>query len=437
MIAVAALALASAAPPAATQACAAGQSCAQASAGQLFAMADKLFAAGDEAGAAAILEALTADKHAELRAEARFRLAAVREKMGDLAGAAKALRDLIAEQPDANRARLELARILARMGDTGASRAELAKAEAQGLPPEVAFNARRFEASLRSDKRRGGSLELVAGPDSNVNRSTASPFVDTIIAPFELDADAREQPAFGYSFNLRGYSRDRLGGISLLTNAGLRADLSTKPRFNDVQLAADSGPQAQLAGMRLRPAALVERRWYGGDPYSTGLGGQVDLDAPLGTRALLSLNGSAVHQRIDRNAGQDGWRTTLGADLTRRLGGPITIRASLRYGVLDARLRPESLRQVGCGLLAVYEARAATLFGEIDYNRTRGLEPIFLFGKRRSDDRWDFIAGAIFTHAKLAGFSPLLRVTHSNSSANIALYDYRRVRLEVGLTRSF
>jgi hypothetical protein len=51
----------------------------QASAAQLFALADKLYAEGDLAGAAGILEALTRDKHAELRAEARFRLAAVRE----------------------------------------------------------------------------------------------------------------------------------------------------------------------------------------------------------------------------------------------------------------------------------------------------------------------------------------------------------------------
>lgn len=65
-----------------------GQACVRTGAAQLFALADKLFAQGDLAGAAQILEAITQDKHLEIRSEARFRLAAVREKQGDLAGAA-------------------------------------------------------------------------------------------------------------------------------------------------------------------------------------------------------------------------------------------------------------------------------------------------------------------------------------------------------------
>ena len=41
------------------------------------------------------------------------------------------------------------------------------------------------------------------------------------------------------------------------------------------------------------------------------------------------------------------------------------------------------------------------------------------------------------TNARIAGFTPLMRVTHSDSRANIVLYDYRRTRLDVGVTRSF
>ena len=384
-----------------------------------------------------MLEALTHDKHPELRAEARFRLAAVREKLADLAGAAQALRDLLAEQPDANPARLELGRILAKMGDPKAARAEFARAEAAGLPPEVEQNVRRLASALRTTRKRGATIEFTIGPDSNVNRSTTSPFIDTIIAPFELDADARRQSALAASFSARGFSRDRLGKISFLSNAAFRADLSTKPRFNDVQLALDSGPETRFGKIRLRPSALLEKRWYGGDPYSTGAGGQVELFAQLGPRSQLGVSGSRVHQSIAKNAGQDGWRTALSTDLTHSLGAGLTARASLRFGALDARVRPESLRQIGGGMLLVRERRPVTLFAELDYTRTRGIEPLFLFGKTRRDDRWDMIAGAIFNRASVAGFSPLVRLTHSDSRANIVLYDYRRTRLDVGFTRSF
>jgi tetratricopeptide (TPR) repeat protein len=438
LILFAALALAGAAPaqPAAP-ACAKDESCVTASAAQLFALAGRLYAERDLAGAAHILEALTRDKHAELRAEARFRLAAVREKLGDLAGAAQALRDLLAEQPSANPARLELARILDLMGRDKDARTELARAQAAGLPAEVEQNVRRFASALRRPGKRGLTIEITAGPDSNVNRSTSSPFIDTIIAPFDLDADARRQSAFAYSLSARGFSRDRLGKISWLTNAGLRADLSTKRRFNDVQLALDSGPEANVGKVQLRPAGLVEKRWYGGDSYSTGGGGQLELLAPLAPDTQLGLSGSYVRQDIAKNDGQDGWRTALGADVTHSLGDGITGRASLRYGALDARVRPESLRQLGGGLLLARQTRALTLFAEVDYTRTHGIELLFLFGKTRRDQRWDVVAGAIFNRASVAGFSPLVRLTHSDSSANIALYEYRRTRLDVGLTRNF
>src|SRR4051794_7890137 len=432
-----AVAAASVQAPAVPDPCAGQENCQQLTAAQMFAAADDLAARGDLAGAAELLEALTQDPHAELRAEARFRLAAVREKLGDLKGAVAALRQLLAEQPQANPARLELARLLSRLGETTAAKTELAAAAAWGLPPDVDQSVRRFASSLRTTKKRGLTVELAGGPDTNVNRSTSSLFIDTIIAPFELDAAARRQAALGFTGSARGYSRDRIGPITLLSGAGFRADVSTKPRFNDFQLALDSGPEAAIRGARVRPALLYERRWFGGDPYSTGIGGQMEVLAPLGHKTQLGLSGSHIHQKIAPNRGQDGWRTALNADLTRAFGAGTTGRISVRYASLDARVNPESLRQAGAGLLLSREQGPVTLFGEVDYTRTHGIEPIFLFGKTRRDNRWDVIAGAIFNRARLAGFSPLMRVTHSDSRANIVLYDYRRTRLDFGVTRSF
>ena len=438
MILLAAAALATATPPeTSADPCAGRPACRQLSAAQMFAAADDLAAQGDLAGAAELLEALTQDPHAELRAEARFRLAAVREKLGDLQRAAQALRDLLAEQPGANPARLELARILSRLGDSRGAKSQLAAAEAFGIPADVEQNVRRFASTLRTTKRRGLTIELTAGPDSNVNRSTSSLFIDTIIAPFELDADARRQSALGFTGSLRGYSRDRIAGMTLLSNAGLRADLSTKPRFNDIQFALDSGPETRLGKARIRPSVVYERRWFGGDPFSTGFGGQVELLTPLGAATQLGLSGSHLHQKIEKNAGQDGWRTALNADLTRALGPVTSARVSLRYASLNARVNPESLRQFGGGLLLARQWRPLTLFGEVDYTRTHGIEPMFLFGKTRRDRRLDLVGGAIFNRVSVAGFAPLMRVTHSDSRANIVLYDYRRTRLDFGVTRSF
>jgi hypothetical protein len=411
--------------------------CVTASAAQLFVLADQLAAAGDLAGAAEILEALTQDKHVEYRSEARFRLAKVREKMGDLRGAAQALRDLLAEQPSANVARLELARILSLMGETKEAQWELAVAQSWGLPRDVEQNVRKFASALRTTKRRSLTVEFTSGPDTNINRSTSSQFIDTIIAPFELSPDARKQVGMGYTFSLNGYSRDRIGEVTLLSNAGFHADLSSRPQFNDLQFAADSGPEIALGPARLRPGVTYQRRWFGGSPFSTGIGGKVELLAPLGATAQVDVVGSRIHQSVAPNAAQDGWQTWVTGDLTKALGKGLIGRVNLRYGALDARAKPESLRQFGGGLLLAHESRPVTFFGEVDYTHTRGLAPIFLFGKARRDWRLDFIGGAIFNRVSFGGFSPVVRLLRTNSHADIVLWDYRRTRLDVGFTRTF
>ena len=78
-----------------------------------------------------------------------------------------------------------------------------------------------------------------------------------------------------------------------------------------------------------------------------------------------------------------------------------------------------------------------TAYVDFGYTRTRGLAPLFLFGKTRHDWRIDLTGGIILDKVRLAGFSPLIRVTHSDSQANIALYDYHRTRLDFGISRSF
>jgi hypothetical protein len=109
----------------------------------------------------------------------------------------------------------------------------------------------------------------------------------------------------------------------------------------------------------------------------------------------------------------------------------------LRYAALDARVSPESVRQFGAGLFLGRRFKLASLYGQLDYTRTQGVAPIFLFGQTRRENRVDLVAGAVLHTVRLAGFSPLLRLTYSNSAANISIYDYQRTRLDLGISRSF
>jgi tetratricopeptide (TPR) repeat protein len=437
-IAVAAAAAAAPSAPSAIDPCAGDPSCRQLTAAELFAEAEAKAAQGDIVAAEDFLEALTGDPDPEIRAEARFRLAGLRERRGDLDGAVAALRDLLAEKPDAQRARLELGRLLAVQGDARAARRELQQAEAAGLPTDVAQTVRRFSTALNPVRRRGATIDLVSGRDSNVNRATSAEYVDTVIAPFELDPDAREQSGVGLGIGGEAWSRNDLLGTTWLTRVGAYGDLFFgKSRFNDVQLSLTSGPELAASFGRLRPALVHERRWYGGDSYSVGYGGSVNWLTDLNPASQFQVDASVVRQSIRNNAFLDGWRYALTAAYDRRLNSETFGRVVARGTALDAEVLPESLRQFGGDTLLAHQFGFATVFASAGYTRTRARAPVPLFGRTRSDHRFDLGAGIILNVLEVGGFSPLARITYTNSSSNLELYDYRRARLDFGFTREF
>jgi outer membrane protein TolC len=88
----------------------------QVSAGQLFEIADAAAAKGDQATAERAYEALIGDPSQEIRLEARFRLAMLEGKRGNLPKATRLLQVILDHRPDSARARVELAILSENMG---------------------------------------------------------------------------------------------------------------------------------------------------------------------------------------------------------------------------------------------------------------------------------------------------------------------------------
>ncbi len=161
---------------------------------EMFSLADRARAANRIDDAIGFYDALMHDPNPDIRAEARFRKGMMLANARRYREAAVAFRSVLDEKPDAARARLELARMLAAIGDERAARRELRQVQASGLPSDVAATVGQFDQILRSRKRVGGSFEVALAPDSNINRATQARLLDTIIAPVTLSDDARANP---------------------------------------------------------------------------------------------------------------------------------------------------------------------------------------------------------------------------------------------------
>lgn len=408
------------------------------SAADLFALADRARAAGRPEDASAIYDALAHDANGEIRAEARFRKGMMLADAGRYADAAVAFRALLDEKPDAVRARLELARMLAAMGDENAARRAIRQAQASGLPPDVAVTVDQFARALRSSRRFGGSLEVALAPDSNVNRATQARTLDTVIAPLTLSSDARARSGVGLRVAGQAFARlDLSDRLSLLPRVAGDGTLYRAHAFNDVSGSALIGLEWRNGKDRFNPSLGQTWRWYGDKSYARTASFSIDWLHPVGLRKQLLVHGGAARANYLRNDLQDGGLYDLSVGIeaaaTRQSGFGVTVSGYRQ----TARDPGYSIVSVGASTLAWQDVGKVTLIASTGVYHLEGDARLFLFADRRRE--WLLKTSAIATLRQItvASFAPRIRLVLERNQSTVGLYDYRRAAVEFGVSRAF
>ena len=408
------------------------------SAGQLFELADAAVARGDHRTAEAAYRALEQDPDPRTRREARFRLAALETQRGNLVAAATLLRAILDEEPTAQRVRLELARLLDMMGDEAGARRALREAQAGGLPPDVALVVDRYSAALRARRPYGASIEVAIAPDTNINRATRSDTLGTIFGDFELDEAAREKSGIGLALRGQAYRRLQLSeDMALLGRVSGSADLYRESDFNDQSLSLRAGPEWRLGEDRLSAEAGIEQRWYGGRALSR--------QAFLGATYLHPLN-RVSQLRVGFQVGltdhrlndfQDSTNLSANALYERALSPRTGLAASLALFRETAEDPGYSTTGGQIAVLGYRDFGAMTLSPSLSYSRSEADRRLFIYPERRRDEQFRFSLAASFRRFTFRGFAPLVRLTAEFNRSSIELFDYRRLRTEIGLVRAF
>jgi len=382
--------------------------------------------------------ALASNPDLELRTEARFRLALMFAGQNRNTDAAVLLRQILDEKPDAARVRLELARILALMGDMSGAARELRQAQASGLPPEVARLVSIYTNALRSRKPYGASIEIALAPDSNINRATQSTTLDTIIAQFDLSEDAQAQSGIGLSLKGQAYFRTGIDKRSnLLVRISGDGDLYKKSQFNDISLGIQAGPEMRSGKDRISPSVGYSYRWYGNDPYADTVNVAVNVQHPMGNKAQATFNGSIGHSNNRRNDLQDGeiYAASLSYEraISAKTGAGLSVNA-VRQDLLDPGYATSS---GSVNIFAYRELGQTTVVGSLGYSHLEADKRLFLFPRRRIDDRYNVSLSSTFRQFTFKGFAPLLRLSYERNKSTVGIYDFDRVATEIGITRAF
>lgn len=353
--------------------------------------------------------------------------------------AAATFRSLLDEKPDANRVRLELARVLALMGDEEGSRRQFRQAQAAGLPPDVAITVGRFINALRSSRPVGGSLEVALVPDSNINRATKAASIDTVIAPLTLDQDARAHSGLGLRGSAEVYGRFSVAdGLSLLARGFGQAILFRDSQFDDISAGISLGPEIRAAGNRWRPALGIGRRYYGGNLYATTRSASLNWLHPTDKRSQIAVDLAASRARYPANWLQNGMvydaSVSFERGFTSRSGASLTLSGNRQ----TSRDPGYATRSASLSTLLWREIGTVTVYGTASYRHLASDRRLSLYPRPRTDDYVRIGVGASLRKLALGGgLAPIVRVSFERNRSAVELYDYRRTAVEFGLAKAF
>ena len=404
----------------------------------LLRVASSAEADGDPTTAEQAYRALSNDVSSAIRAEARFRLAKLLEASGRRSEAAILLRQVVDQRPDAQAARLELANVLAKLGDEDGALRQLRAVRSGSLPPEVARMVDRFSEALRARKPFGGSFEIGFAPDSNINRATRSDTLGTVLGDFDISDDGKAKSGTGLEMRGQIYRRiglaDRTNLLARLSGTGV---FYRHKDFNQAALDFTVGPELQLGRTRFSLEAGATQRWFGGKIYSRQLHAGGSAAVALGPRTLgqVSLGLSKVDNRFNRL--QDGRDASLQLSAEHALGSRSGVVATLSGDRYSARDPGYSTRSWRIGLQGWRDLGRSTVVAGVQYGQLGADERLLLFPDKREETYRSLSVGVVMRGLSIGQFAPSVRMTRERNRSNIELYNYKRTRTEFAIVRSF
>lgn len=424
--------------------CADGQCRMQMTADQLLKVAERLVLARRFDEAKPLIAAL--HQAPELAMETAFLEGYVAVETGDLSTGVKRFRAVLADHPGMTRARLELARALMMQGkDKAADHHFRLAAESGDLPAEITRTIYAARGLIRDRRVWTMTLDLGLAPDTNISNATSDRTVDVIFGntslPMTLDDTARSRSGLGQTAALTTSARLRLSDrLAVTADANGQAINYRGKDADDISALIALGPELTLKdGARVGVTALGARRWFGGKLATSGLGGRMSFQKELSGGRRFGLQVEVRDQESGYGAAYGGTTYNAYASYER-----VVSRSMIASAVLFARresLQAEaySSTEVG-GNLGLGGELPWGINGGLSAGLSRALydAPIAYFS---SDSRHDWrVNGRVYLglrNIRVAGFSPSVTYSYSESFSNLGFYDTRRHRVQFGMSRFF
>lgn len=371
--------------------------------------------------------------------QARFLKGMIAAARGNHQLAIRQFRSILIDEPNATRVRLELARSFYLARDYGNAVRQFQFALAGKPPPAVIANINGYMASIRDSKNLSYNFAIAIAPDSNLNTGSSAREVSLFGLPFDLSESARQRSGIGLSVEAGAEWAPRIskGKRWRIGFSGERRMYSSS-EFNDMSLAAFTGPRLISGKWDISLLGTAYKRWYGSAPYSHAVGARFEATHYLTPR--LTVSGALSVQKVAYSHAREreGPLISLNAGgfyaLTPSSGLTIKGCISRQRAQIDAYSNWSAFAAAG-----FYKdlPMGFSAYVEPSYSLARYDDALIGFGSKRTDNSQSLLLALLNRHLVLTRFTPRLSYTLTRQKSSIPLYNFNRNRVEIGLTTVF
>lgn len=357
----------------------------------------------------------------------------------DYPRAIQAFREILATRPELTRVRLELARALYLNGDDNAARLHFERVLGGDIPAPVAANVRRYLAAIRSKKSWSLNISLGYIADSNANNGTEQDIVHFFGVPFRVGDSAKQQSGSGVSLWAKGTYRFKLTDqTGIMTFASVARRDYQNSSYDDMTMRVGAGPSWSGKSMSINVMPLLAYRTYGNEPYSRSAGIRTEWNAQLANRWTMDVNTEWLDTRNAISSAYDEKNSQLNAYLYYVPDSRTTFRIGSNLQQVNSRTSYLGYTSAGVSL---------GVFRDWTHGVTTGLSWLYqraaykdvqpFFNAKRNDAINVFSLSVGKRDWAIAGFMPVLSLTHIRDASSIDFFSYKRTVVELHFDQRF
>lgn len=367
----------------------------------------------------------------------RFFEAAILRRRGKPEEAVRIYRDMLAERPELERVRAELAATLYEMEDDDAAKHHLNRL----LSANANDSGRKVFENLLDhiDQRRpwqfGGYLTLA--PSTNYKKGSRHKTI--AVGPFALAIDNQEESGLGLKGGLYGsYTFKLKKDLSVITAGGVAHSEYPGSNFDDTQLSGNVELRRTNGPSYLGLAITSFRRWLGGEGHSHSFGPRVTFKQQMSSNVSMRTTLDYVEKRYDDATYLNGRdfsanvRTTIGLGPEQAL----FIVHGLSRGLSKLNHNEYWSGYAGLGHYKEWP------WGITTYNEAR-LHQFYYDGNYpnrpapRRDSRLSFVSSITKRDWNFKGFAPKVEYSLTHGMSNVEFFDFTEHGVNLTVTRDF